>query len=110
MRKVQSQSTSNPLHRQPVGRSRSAEWHAGYIAENNKIHPAARNLVWNMLNRDRRVICPKPEGAFYVYRPSKVLIGKTTKSGVTITDDELCHALLGRPLALRGVWRGLFGL
>ncbi len=41
-----------------------------------------------MLNQASGLVCPKPEGAFYVYPSCAALIGKTAPSGKVIETDE----------------------
>ncbi|GBQ71461.1 aspartate aminotransferase [Ameyamaea chiangmaiensis NBRC 103196] len=47
-----------------------------------------RDLVVSMLNQASGLTCMRPEGAFYVFPSLEGCIGKTTDTGVTITDDE----------------------
>ncbi len=47
-----------------------------------------RDLVVSMLNQAKGLVCPKPEGAFYVYPSVAGLIGKKTESGKVIATDE----------------------
>lgn len=95
MATLQSQSTSNP--------SSIAQWAAvealngpqGFIAENNKVFKARRDLVVSMLNQAKGITCPTPEGAFYVYPSCAGTIGKTSPSGNVIkTDDDFVTELL----------------
>ena len=54
-----------------------------------------RDLVVSMLNQAKGLVCPKPEGAFYVYPSVAGLIGKKTESGKVIaTDEDFVIALL----------------
>ena len=47
-----------------------------------------RDLVVSMLNQAKGIDCPTPEGAFYVYPSCAGLIGKRTKAGKVIANDE----------------------
>jgi aspartate aminotransferase len=47
-----------------------------------------RDLTVEMLNTCKGVVCHKPEGAFYVFPAVHGCIGKTSKGGVKIVDDE----------------------
>jgi aspartate aminotransferase len=88
MAKLQSQSTSNP--------SSIAQWAAvealngpqEFIAANNEVFKARRDLVVSMLNQATGISCPTPEGAFYVYPSCLGCIGKTAPSGNIIHNDE----------------------
>lgn len=59
-----------------------------FIPENKKIFEGRRDLVVSMLNQASGIVCPKPEGAFYVYPSCAGLIGKTAPSGKVIETDE----------------------
>ena len=41
-----------------------------------------------MLNQAKGISCPKPEGAFYVYPSCAGVIGKTSREGKLIGNDE----------------------
>jgi aspartate aminotransferase len=54
-----------------------------------------RDLVVSMLNQATGLVCPKPEGAFYVYPSVAALMGKKTESGKVLnTDEDFVIALL----------------
>ena len=53
-----------------------------------KIFEERRNLVVEMLNKAPGIYCHKPEGAFYVYPSIHGCIGKTSRGGKRIDDDE----------------------
>jgi aspartate aminotransferase len=53
-----------------------------------KIFEERRNLVVRELNKAKGLNCHKPEGAFYVYPSVHGCIGKTSRGGKKITDDE----------------------
>ena len=59
-----------------------------FIAKHNKIFKERRDLVVSMLNQTTGIECPKPEGAFYVYPSCAGVIGKTTRGGKTLRNDE----------------------
>ena len=59
-----------------------------FISANKKIFEARRDLVVSMLNQAKGIVCPSPEGAFYVYPSCAGLIGKTAPSGKVIETDE----------------------
>ncbi|MBB5276822.1 aspartate aminotransferase [Rhizobium rosettiformans] len=59
-----------------------------FIAESKKAFEERRDLVVSMLNQASGIVCPKPEGAFYVYPSCAALIGKTAPSGKVIETDE----------------------
>ncbi|HET6390095.1 pyridoxal phosphate-dependent aminotransferase [Hyphomicrobium sp.] len=88
MRKLQSQSTSNPSSIVQWAGVEALNGPQDFIAANNKIFVERRDLVVSMLNQAKGLQCPKPQGAFYVYPSIKGLIGKTSKSGTIIKNDE----------------------
>lgn len=59
-----------------------------FITESKKAFEERRDLVVSMLNQASGIVCPKPEGAFYVYPSCAALIGMTAPSGKVIANDE----------------------
>jgi aspartate aminotransferase len=48
-----------------------------------------------MLNRAPGLVCPTPEGAFYVYPSCEALIGRRTPGGAVVaTDEDFARELL----------------
>ncbi|AHB48529.1 aspartate aminotransferase [Hyphomicrobium nitrativorans NL23] len=95
MGKLQSQSTSNPCSITQWAGVEALNGPQDFIAANNKVFVARRDLVVSMLNQASGLNCPKPEGAFYVYPSCAGAIGKTTPTGKTIaTDEDFVTALL----------------
>ena len=88
MRKLQSQSTSNPCSITQWAAVEALDGPQDFIAENNKKFIERRDLVVAMLNQANGLRCPKPEGAFYVYPSCAGAIGKTSTSGKVIANDE----------------------
>jgi aspartate aminotransferase len=86
--KLQSQSTSNPSSITQWAAIEALNGPQDFIEKNNKIFKERRDLVVSMLNQARGLKCPTPEGAFYVYPSCAGTIGKTSKSGVKIVNDE----------------------
>ena len=56
------------------------------------------------------VVCPRPEGAFYVYPSVAGLIGKTSPKGVTIDTDEAFVGYLLDDAKVAAVQGAAFGL
>ncbi|MGR3365719.1 MAG: pyridoxal phosphate-dependent aminotransferase [Maritimibacter harenae] len=95
LRKIQSQSTTNPCTISQWAAVAALEGPQDFLAGNAKIFQRRRNLVVSLLNKAPGVSCPVPEGAFYVYPSIAGCIGKTAPDGTLITDDEtFCRALL----------------
>ncbi len=95
MRKLQSQSTSNPCSITQWAAVEALDGPQDFIAQNNAKFVERRDLVVSMLNQASGLRCPKPEGAFYVYPSCSGAIGKTSASGAKIaTDEDFATALL----------------
>jgi aspartate aminotransferase len=95
MAKVMSQSTSNPTSVSQYAAVEALNGPQDFIRERAKVFQARRDLVVSMLNQANGLMCPTPEGAFYVYPSCKGLIGKKTPSGKVIqTDEDFASELL----------------
>ena len=79
MRKLQSQSTSNPCSITQWAAVEALDGPQDFIAANNAKFVERRDLVVSMLNQASGLRCPKPEGAFYVYPSCTGAIGKTSE-------------------------------
>ena len=88
MSKLQSQSTSNPCSITQYAGVAALNGPQDFIARHNKSFMERRDLVVSMLNQAHGIKCPKPQGAFYVYPAVHGLIGKTSKGGIKIVNDE----------------------
>jgi aspartate aminotransferase len=92
---IQSQSTSNPSSISQWAAVEALNGPQDYIPENAEIFRKRRDLVVSMLNQANGIVCPNPEGAFYVFPSCAGTIGKTTAGGVTLkTDEDFVTALL----------------
>lgn len=95
MRKLQSQSTSNPCSITQWAAVEALNGPQDFIADNNAQFVKRRDLVVRLLNEAEGITCPKPEGAFYVYPSCEGAIGKTSAGGKKIeTDEDFVTALL----------------
>ncbi len=95
MSNLQSQSTSNPSSVSQAAAVEALNGPQDFIPKNNQVFKQRRDLVVSMLNQAKGIHCPKPEGAFYVYPSCAGTIGKTSKGGVKISNDQdFCNALL----------------
>jgi aspartate aminotransferase len=88
MDKLQSQSTSNPSSVSQAAAVEALNGPQESIVAMAKVYQDRRDLVVDMLNAAPGITCHKPEGAFYVFPAVHGCIGKTSKGGATITDDE----------------------
>ncbi len=110
MRKIQSQSTSNPCSISQWAAVEALNGTQDYIATNNAVFKRRRDMVVEMLNKADGITCPTPEGAFYVYPSIAGCIGKTTPGGKRIeTDEDFATALLEEN-GVAVVFGGAFGL
>jgi aspartate aminotransferase len=95
MRKVMSQTTSNPSSISQYAAVEALNGPQDFIKPNQKLFQGRRDLVVSMLNQAKGLKCPTPEGAFYVYPSCEGLIGKTAPSGKVIeTDGDFATELL----------------
>ncbi len=88
MDKLQSQSTSNPSSISQAAAVEALTGQQESIEEMRKVYEQRRDLVVEMLNAAPGITCHRPEGAFYVFPAVHGCIGKTSKGGRRITDDE----------------------
>nr|WP_213396325.1 pyridoxal phosphate-dependent aminotransferase [Yoonia sp.] len=110
MRKVQSQSTSNPCSVSQYAAVEALNGTQDFLAPNNALFERRRDLVVDMLNQAPGVVCPRPEGAFYVYPSIAGCIGKTSAAGVLIDNDETFAAALLEETGVAVVFGAAFGL
>ncbi len=110
MRKVQSQSTSNPCTISQWAAVEALNGTQDFLATNNETFKRRRDLVVEALSAIDGITCPVPEGAFYVYPSIKGLIGKTTEKGVKIENDEDFAKALLEDTGVAVVFGAAFGL
>jgi len=110
MRKVQSQSTSNPSSISQWAAVEALNGPQDYIGISREAFQRRRDLVVSMLNQATGIQCPTPEGAFYVYPSIKGCIGKATASGTVIGNDEVFCTELLEAEGVAAVFGAAFGL
>ena len=110
MRKIQSQSTSNPCTISQWAALAALTGKKDFILENKIIFEERRDLVVKKLNGINGISCPIPDGAFYVYPDIKQLIGKKTQSGTVIFNDEQFALSLLEEENVAVVFGAAFGL
>ncbi len=110
MRKIQSQSTSNPCSVSQWAAVEALDGTQDFLAANNAVFKRRRDLVVAMLNQIDGVTCPTPEGAFYVYPSIAGLIGRSTPRGTVIADDETFATALLEEADVAVVFGAAFGL
>ena len=110
MRKIQSQSTSNPCTISQWAALAALTGSKDFITKNNEKFVRRRNLVVEKLNQIEGISCPMPEGAFYVFPDISGLIGKKTQNGqVILCDEDFCRSLL-EEVGVAVVFGSAFGL
>ncbi len=110
MRKIQSQSTTNPCTISQWAAVEALEGPQDFLAENRAVFQRRRDLVVEMLNAAQGVTCPVPEGAFYVYPSIAGCIGKRSVGGTEIADDETFVTALLEETGVAVVFGAAFGL
>ncbi|WP_284943792.1 pyridoxal phosphate-dependent aminotransferase [Acidisoma cladoniae] len=88
MDKLQSQSTSNTSSISQAAAVEALNGDQGFIADMVAVYKERRDIVVERLNRAPGLNCATPEGAFYVFPSIHGCIGKTTRGGAVISDDE----------------------
>lgn len=88
MNKIQSQSTTHTCSIAQAAAVAALNGPHDFVAEHNAVFKGRRDLVVKMLNDAEGLVCPTPEGAFYVYPSCAGVIGKKTPDGKTIATDE----------------------
>ena len=91
IRKIQSQSTSNPSSISQAAAVEALNGEQGFIKTRAKAFKDRRNFVVKSLNNIKGISCLTPNGAFYVFPSCKKLLGKKTKLK---TDTEFVEKLL----------------
>jgi aspartate aminotransferase len=110
MRKVQSQTTSNPCSISQWAAVEALSGPQDFIAANNAAFRRRRDLVVEALNACPGIACPVPDGAFYVYPSIAGCIGTTSAGGTRITDDETFATALLDEEGVAVVFGAAFGL
>jgi aspartate aminotransferase len=107
---VQSQSTSNPSSVSQYAALAALTGPQDFLGPFREAFRRRRNLVVDMLNQAPGIVCPKPEGAFYVYPDISGCIGKTTPAGVLIDNDETFATALLEETGVAVVFGAAFGV
>ena len=88
MRKMQSQTTSNPCSIAQWAAVAALDGPQDLVAERTAAFRRRRDLVVAALNECPGVRCPMPDGAFYVYPGIPGCIGRRSAGGVVLENDE----------------------
>ena len=95
IRKIQSQSTSNPSSISQAAAVEALNGQQNFIKERAEAFRRRRDFVVNSLNNIKGINCLTPNGAFYVFPSCKELINKKTKIK---TDTEFVQKLLEKSM------------
>ena len=110
MRKVISQTTSNPCSISQYASIAALNGPHDFLAPRNEAFKQRRDFVVSALNKAEGLSCATPEGAFYVYPSCAGAIGKTAPSGKVIETDEDFAAELLQQEKVAVVFGEAFGL
>ena len=91
IRKIQSQSTSNPSSVSQAAAVEALNGNQKFIKTRSKEFKKRRDFVVNSLNKIKGINCLTPNGAFYVFPSCKNLLNKRTKLK---TDSDFVKKLL----------------
>ena len=95
IRKIQSQSTSNPSSISQAAAVEALNGQQDFIKERADAFKERRDFVVNSLNSIKGISCLSPNGAFYVFPSCKGLLNKKTKLK---TDTEFVQKLLEKSM------------
>ncbi|MBX9708754.1 MAG: pyridoxal phosphate-dependent aminotransferase [Caulobacteraceae bacterium] len=110
MRKVASQTTSNPASISQWAAVEALNGPQDFLPKRGAAFERRRDLVVSMLNQASGIRCPTPEGAFYVYPSIEGLIGRTAPDGTVIDNDETFATALLEAEGVSVVHGAAFGL
>ncbi|MFN4025490.1 MAG: pyridoxal phosphate-dependent aminotransferase [Hyphomonas sp.] len=110
MRKVMDQSTSSPCSISQWASVEALNGPQDFLPVFRAAYTARRNLMVEGLNKAAGIVCPKPEGAFYVYPSCQGLIGRKTAAGTVIDSDRTFAAELLEAEKVALVFGEAFGL
>lgn len=110
MRKVISQTTSNPCSISQWAAIAALNGSHDFLPERNRVFQDRRDFVVAELNKADGLTCGTPEGAFYVYPSCAGAIGKTAPSGKLIESDTDFAAELLQQEKVAVVMGEAFGL
>ena len=95
IRKIQSQSTSNPSSISQAAAVEALNGQQNFIKERAEAFKERRDFIVSSLNNIKGINCLTPNGAFYVFPSCKGLLNKKTKLK---TDTEFVQKLLEKSM------------
>ncbi len=109
MRKLQSQSTSNPSSISQAAAAAALSGDHQVIRDRTSEFQKRRDAMANWLNAIPGVHCHKPEGSFYLYPDISSFIGAVTPNQETLTDDTAVTMYLLESVGVATVMGSAFG-
>ena len=95
MELVQSQLTGGVCRISQWAAVEALEGPQDFLSETRSAFRRRRDMMVAALNAIDGIVCPVPEGAFYIYPSCGAFLGKTSSAGQAIeTDEDFCMALL----------------
>ncbi|MFB4196314.1 pyridoxal phosphate-dependent aminotransferase [Streptomyces carpaticus] len=91
---LQSHATSNVSNVAQAAAIAAVSGDLDAVAEMGRAFDRRRRTIVKMLNEIDGVLCPEPEGAFYVYPSVKALLGKELRGRRPATSVELAEVIL----------------
>lgn len=88
MDKLQGQSTTNASSISQAAAIKALSGDQGFIKEMVNTYQERRDLVVDLLNQAPGLVCDTPQGAFYAFPSMQGCLGRTSRSGVRIDNDE----------------------
>jgi aspartate aminotransferase len=110
MRKVMSQTTSNPCSISQWASVTALNGSHDFLADRNDVFMQRRDLVVAGLNAAEGLSCATPDGAFYVYPDCSGVIGRRAPSGRVIDSDKVFAEELLEAEKVAVVFGEAFGL
>lgn len=110
MGKLQSQSTSNPSSVSQAAAVEALNGDQSFLKTRAEVFKKRRDYVVNALNKIDGVSCEMPDGAFYVFPNCSGIIGKKTKNGKILDNDEDVVTALLEDAGVAVVQGSAFGL
>ena len=95
MAKVMGQTTSNPSSVSQWAAVAALNGPQNFIEDRNAVFKKRRDLVVRRLTEIEGIICPKPEGAFYVFPDCSALLGGKLKTDIDFATALIDEAHVG---------------
>jgi len=110
MRKLQGQSTSNPCSIAQWAAVEALNGDQSFLTDWRNVFVQRRDYLVDRLNKIDGIECLTPDGAFYVYPSCGALLGKVTKGGRKLENDEDVVMALLDEMDVATVHGGAYGV